>query len=260
MKNWILILVLSLASTGSLYAKGPKKTQQDTASAGTSSNWQFGSKFNNGVGDFDYVGEVMEGSLVSVIKDGSNQRLLCDASVKQDGSVGKAYVSKNFPDIFNGDTIELSATYYVNEYLKDGKIYLMDLECRDCGWDSKPGIRMYMSEDGLLGINRGKLGSGLKDFKTLFQVPLRRYFNVKVSYRLGDEQTGLTTIWVNRKLITREAGVNMPLKSTFLETKGVTLTAEKFTYVQFGVTANSSISKRAEVQVDDVAINIIRGQ
>ncbi len=257
MKNWILVLMLAIVSTGNLHAKGPNKTRQDTTN--TSANWQFSSKFNSGdLSDFDYVGEVMDGSLVSVIKDGNNQRLQCDASVKQDGGVGKAYVTKNFPDIFKGDTIELSATYYIKEYLQDGKIYLMDLECRDCGWDSKPGIRMYMGENGLLGINRGKLGGGLKDFKTNFRVPLRRYFNVKVSYKLGDEQTGLATVWVNRKLVTREAGINMPLKTVFLETKGIALTAEKFTYVQFGVTANSSETKRALIQVDDAAINIIR--
>lgn len=260
MKTLGLIILLSLISINtyakSEHTKGSKKIPQTPQK--TRFDWQFNSPFNlNDMSDFDYIGKILEGSQVSVISKADNNLLLCDASPKQNGSVGKAYLSKNFSDVFKGDIIELSADYYINEYLKDGKIYLMDLECRDCGWDSKAGIRVYMDEEGFLAINRDKLGENLSVFKSNFRLPLKQFFHLKMYYRLGDEENGLSAIIVNGNLIQQYYGINMPLKTVFMETKGIELTAEKFTYVQFGVTANSSQTKRAAIYVDNVSIKIM---
>jgi hypothetical protein len=243
MKTWFLVILLSLISF--------------TIQAESLSDWKFESSFNSAnLSDFDYIGEIIAGSKVSVITDAGNNVLSADAAPQQDTTVGKAYISKNFPDIFAGDTIEISANYFINKYLNDGKIYLLDLECRECGWDKKPGIRIYMSEKGFLGVNRDKLGSKLGDFKSGFQVPLKRYFRLKVSYTLGVEN-GFTIIWIDDKPILQEQGVNMPSIQIFLRSN-IALSDEKFSYAQFGVTANSSKTKRALLNVDDVEITIFR--
>lgn len=262
MKIWILAALLS-GTCFNVYAdllNSNNKLTNLKPEQVVTSDWKFESNFDDvNLSDFDHIGEIVEGSQVSVGVDGNNKVLQCNASPKQqDNKIAKAYVTKNFPDIVEGDVIELSAKYYLNEYLKDGKIYLMDLDCRGCGWEKNPGIRVYMNEDGYLGVNRGKLGKHLGVFKTNFRVPLKQYFYLKMSYKLGDKLNGLTSMWVDGKLIIQERGVNMPIKKIFEETTEIRLTAEKVSYAQFGVTANSSKTKRAIINVDDVAINIFR--
>ncbi len=184
------------------------------------------------------------GYVVSATAEGARER------------VGKAYLTKDMRPVFRGDRIEASMLLYVPyQTPSDGSVYLLDIECRDCGYEEKPGLRVLVDKNGMLRVNRSKLGLQ-EDFFAISddRIPFNRAFTLTVILELGGDGDGRTLVYVDQELVIDSVGVNMPLNSV-TEPLGVALTAERFDYVQFGVTANSRPDS-INLSFDDAEIHV----
>jgi hypothetical protein len=188
---------------------------------------------------WDYIGEWGSGSTVYAtnLSQMGGYALYARAD-KKTSSVGKAYLSKDAVDAYKGYQIEASMDVYFGYLPTDSaSTYVLDIECRDCGWSSKPGIRVLIDSSRRIRVNRDKLKvSG--EFRSSAQVPLNKKFRLTMRVTLGEGSSGRTQVLIDGKTVIDEAGTNMPLKTNF-KNKGINLTAERFNYVQAGITANS---------------------
>lgn len=189
--------------------------------------------------NWDHVGLWGDDSSVLLLRattDTPQPTWQCVADGKTD-RVGKAYVTSNFPPVMRGDIVEIKARYLIAEAPSDGSLYLMDVECRDCGPRWKAGIRVY-SRGGQVRVNRGKLGLQEDFISTVDErLPIGESFVLSLKLRLGDD-SGETTVSVDGKPVIMRRGINMPLRR-ILAMRDEHLTQEQLDYVQFGITANS---------------------
>lgn len=218
--------------------------------AGQASNDQAGFVFKvreakPDLSNWDFVGVWGEASSVSLIPTGEGRPApawQCKAD-RRSKRVGKAYVTVRFPRVGRNDVIEAQATFLIQRAPADGSLYLLDIECRDCGLPTKAGIRVLV-RDGVIRVNRSKLGQNQDFIAARPSVRIGEPFTLTVRLKLGDDD-GETTVLVNDQVAIRNTGVNMPL-SRVAAASGVNLKQEQFDYVQFGITANSG-SEPAEV-------------
>jgi len=205
---------------------------------------------------WDYTGLWGRSSSVTLQDLGGELGFVAKATAEGKGQrVGKAYLTRDMQQALQGDRIEASMLVYV-PYLqpRSGSVYLMDVECRDCGYSEKPGLRVLIDSDGFLRVNRSKLGIAQDLGPTpAGRVPFGRVFRLTLIVELGGELDGRTQVFIDEEVAIDEVGVNMPLTHV-AEQFGVSLTAERFDYVQFGVTANSR-SDAVTVFFDDVEID-----
>jgi hypothetical protein len=209
---------------------------------------------------WDYTGLWGSSSTVSTRYLGKQRGYALKATAEGAAKrVGKAYLTKDMQPAHRGDRIEASMLVYL-PYLppRAGSVYLLDLECRDCGYSEKPGLRVFIGEDGYLGVSRSKLGLS-ENFASTPEgrVPYDKAFRLTVIVELGGDDDGRTLVYIDDHLAIDEVGVNMPLNEVF-QPLGVTLTAERFDYLQFGVTANSR-SDAVTAFFDDVEIEVFSG-
>jgi len=203
--------------------------------------------------DWDYVGRWGSTSKVSVVSDDQLAPGLTwqFVSAGKSGRVGKAYVTKNFPPVKRSEIVEAQGTYLIPELPENGSVYLMDLECRNCGLNTKAGIRLLV-RNGLLRVNRSKIGQK-KDFlpKTMQRIPVGEPFTLRMRLRLGATD-GETEVFFNGERVIHGVGINMPLRRV-AERYGVELTQEQYDYVQFGITANSA-RRPVEVLISEIRV------
>jgi hypothetical protein len=175
---------------------------------------------------------------------------------KKTSSVGKAYLTKNTGDAIVGDQVEVTMDAYFGYLPTDSaSTYVADIECRDCGWSSQPGIRLLIDSDRRIRVNRDKLQvSG--ELRSTDQVPLSKKFRLTLRVTLGEGSNGRTQVLIDDKAVIDEVGTTMPLIQNFKDA-GITLTSEKFDYVQAGITANSH-STPVTGYFDNISINVTR--
>lgn len=209
--------------------------------------------------NWDYVGLWGSKSTVTLLPptDTMPQATWKCLADRKSNRVGKAFVTKNFPAVKAGDIIEAKARYFIERVPQDGSLYLMDIECRSCGPQWQPGIRVHVRQ-GQLRVNRSKLRLK-KDFvaSNTTSIPTGKGFELSMRLRLGEE-AGETVIAIDGRPVIEERGVNMPLEHIFA-TQNLELAEEHLDYVQFGVTANSG-SSEAEVLFSDAEVKIYKHQ
>ena len=244
------------ALAGGADALGDGGGDSNGPDAGPQADWVFTDPFDS-LSAWDFIGEVPEGeSFVSIAWLDAFGNVFRGAAKEKVGSVvGKAYVTKNFGVVaVEGSVVELLATYLVpTPSPGDGSIYLMDVECRDCGVETKPGIRILL-RDNRLRVNLSKLCGGDDLGPSTSLVPYDEPFTIRFLLELGDESSGHTRVYLDGDLVIEATGVNMPLASA-IAACGETLTAERFTYAQIGFTANSRATAET-LYADDVAMRV----
>lgn len=209
---------------------------------------------------WNYTGLWGRSSSVTLQDLGGEHGFAAKATAEGKGQrIGKAYLTKDMQQALQGDRIEASMLVYF-PYLRprSGSVYLMDVECRDCGYAEKPGLRVLVDSDGFLRVNRSKLGIAQDLGPTPSgRIPFNQVFRLTLIVDLGGELDGRTQVYIDDKLVIDEIGINMPL-THIAEPLGVSLTAERFDYVQFGVTANGR-SDSVTIYFDDVEIDAFPG-
>lgn len=190
-------------------------------------------------GKWDYTGEWGSGSAVYVTQIGQMGSFALYARAdKKSTRVGKAYLTKNMGDAYRGDQVELKMDVYFGYLPTDNaSTYVADIECRKCGWDKMPGIRLLIDQNRHIRVNRDKLKvSG--EFKSIAQVPINKKFRLTLRLTLGEGSSGKTQVLIGDKVVIEKVGTTMPVVENF-QNAGINLTSESFDYVQAGITANS---------------------
>ena len=165
-------------------------------------------------------------------------------------AVSKASVKRKGFSLTEGDHIELSADYYIEDGADLHNLFLMDIECEACH-EQNPGVRIAV-QNNVLVLERGKVGFRDDTFVSSYQVPTNEWFTVRVQLDLGDEQSGHSHVFVNNKLYIDEQGVNMPISSV-VESLGGSLSSEQIDNIEFGATANAS-TRDVTMYVDNVRV------
>lgn len=202
---------------------------------GNGSGWT-GKQVQNAGSDAYYVNGVME----------------CDAGPRTSaGKVGKACFIKAFPvPAVRGDTVKSAFMLQLSN--EDDGLTIWDLECKECGVSTQPGLRLNIDE-GLLRFERSKLGGYSPEYQS-DSVPLLPgvTYHIELEVTLGGARDGRMVLRRDGKTVIDATGVTMPLKSS---PPGSVLTAEQVDRVQVGLTSNFG-PRPAEISIKDFSVSI----
>jgi len=154
--------------------------------------------------------------------------------------VGKACLVFPFatPSV-EGDVCSVVAEFKIPQF-SGGRISLLDLECKYCGYSEQPGIRLFLNSDGSVFLDRAKLGFLTSPFKqtSLPLFPFDTWTKLKVKVVMGKGSAGVAKVFINGSKVLEASGTTMPDQNVADEF-GVTLTNEQYDRWQVGITANS---------------------
>ncbi len=217
------------------------------------------------------IGLTNEMSVVaSPVSEGTNAlRILSNQS---NALLSKIDIEKSGFQAFSGSTVTIKANFYIatDEPLTD--LFLIDLECCSC-WDPVvdldpssdgdnqcPGIRLKITGDGFLSIERGKISAETLN-QTSLAFPRNEWVTVEWKMTLSDDQDGTNSLRINGNELINNAGVNLPNAATFAQVfaeNGINFTLQEpvfYERIQVGATANPSAGT-IELYVDDFSLQI----
>ncbi|MEZ5798358.1 MAG: hypothetical protein R3D63_13265 [Paracoccaceae bacterium] len=129
-------------------------------------------------------------------------------------------------------------------------LILMDFECKSCGLDTNPGIRLYL-RDGSLRVDRAKVG--IKDpFLPRLPTKMKAGLWESITWQvvLGKENAGSSKVWLNDELVIDAVGTTLLTQEVVSKLANITV-KEQVDRFQVGLTANSQ-NKAVTVYLDDV--------
>jgi hypothetical protein len=167
--------------------------------------------------------------------------LKCFADGADAGNTAKADIYKTNFNLKAGETIRVSAWYWLPKDTFIKTITLMDIECTSslaegCDIAKTAGPRIWIShrrEDSppYFSFGRGKLG--LPHFKgKQLAIPVGRWFKLAIEMVLGAEVDGQNRLWIDDELDIDSVGTNMMTPDM--------PKLDHFNFLQFGITANST--------------------
>jgi len=137
-----------------------------------------------------------------------------------------------------GDDVWSSGWYYLDEGMPTT---IMDIEASQMGW---AGMRVFVSEDGVLSVNRKSFD--MEQFKQKRKdkivLPTGRWAHVTLHLTLSDTNDGIIELWLDDKKVIDTTGKTLPLAGAIYDT------------VEVGITANS-YEHDAVLFVDDVVVS-----
>ncbi|MDY8137735.1 hypothetical protein [Aquimarina sp. 2201CG5-10] len=174
---------------------------------------------------------------------------------------------------FEGSTVTIKADFYVasNESIAD--LFLVDLECCSC-WDPSvdmeqssdgdnqcPGVRLKITGNGFLSIERGKI-SDVTIEQTNLSFPRNEWVTVEWKMQLSDQQQeGLNSLKINENEVISTVGMNFPNPEIFSDVfaqNGINFTLQEpvfYERIQVGATANPNAGI-VELFVDNFSLKI----
>lgn len=232
----------------------------DAALARTDTSWS--DDFADGTTDAWDLTTVWGAGQISVVDMGPPQGFALRANVAaKTGDVpGKSYVTHEIDNVYAGDRITVTMSVYVPSWpAAAGDFYLLDFECRDCGLEDPPGLRLRLNSVGYMEFDLSKLGIVSTYGPTVAsELPRDQWVELRVELELGGSETGRTRLWIDGTPAIDEVGENLP-QLAIAELIDVELTAERYTYVQFGGTANGRATP-VTVDFDDAVFEFSRSR
>lgn len=195
--------------------------------------------------------------------EGSHSLLI--TSKKSDEILSKADIVKNGFSAPEEGSITIVADFYIDSVDSISNLFLVDLECCSC-WDPSvsdnqcPGIRLMVSENDNLVIERGKIaGSTLVKINT--QIPRREWFTIEWKMQLSQTENGTNKLSINGTEILSQSGMNMPNAEIFrmlFAEEGIDFELQEplfYERVQIGATANPD-GEDVKIYVDNFKLSI----
>lgn len=188
-------------------------------------------------------------------------------SVASDETLSKIDLEKGGLTIVEGQTVAITADFYIASDENLEGLVLLDLECCEC-WDPNvpdnqcPGVRLMLSGgNDFLSIERGKIG-----LETLVQnqvaLPRNEWAEVRWVMNLSPNTNGSNELYINGQLVIDEADSNMPNAGIFeqvFEEEGINFelqTPVRYERVQVGATANPTTTD-VQIYVDDFSLQVM---
>jgi hypothetical protein len=190
-----------------------------------------------------------------IARSGSGYALRMEAGGKIGEEVGKACIVHAFPTpLLPGDRLEVAALFRLPA-IADGRISLIDIECKQCGVATQPGIRLFLDLDRRIYLERGKLGHSGSFWQDAGDgLPVDDWCELRWLVRFGHGSDGLCRIWLDGRPILEARGANFPDQAV-ADGFSVQLAAEQYDRVQIGITANSQPEPTA-LDLRDVRLTV----
>ena len=193
-------------------------------------------------------------------RDGSNA--LRAHAVGDGATTSKASIVHGGLDLQAGETVVVSASFYIEQGADLTDVFLLDLEGREIWADDNahpnqsPGIRLQIADaEGHLQVERGKIGLRDDAFVSVDDapvVPTGEWFTIDWVVHLSTDADGWSEVYLDDELAVRGDGAVLPDPDVFADL-GVELTGSRYDYVQVGVTANAS-DDDVTLLIDDVQV------
>jgi hypothetical protein len=188
-------------------------------------------------------------------------------SVGSDETLSKIDLEKGGLAIFEGQTVSITANFYIESDENLQGLLLVDLECCEC-WDPRvpdnqcPGVRLMMSGgNDFLSIERGKIG-----LETLVQdqvaFPRNEWVEIQWVMKLSPNVNGNNQLYVNGQLVIDEINSNMPNEDVFegiFAEKGIDFQLQTpvfYERVQIGATANPTTAD-IPIYIDGFSLQVM---
>lgn len=176
-------------------------------------------------------------------------------AVKTENGASKSSIFKNNMAMYDGQTVQLNAWYYLNGSQEEDYLFLMDLE-ESTPIGAGPGIRVGIDSENHLFIERKKYLE--KDIyqssNTAIEFPRNTWVKITLEVFLSKKNKGTIKLYQNNQLIIDEKKTKT-LPTDFLYV--IQGTAGLYTNIEFGITANS-ISNETILYLDDVDVKEVK--
>ncbi len=172
------------------------------------------------------------------------------ATASVDGA-SKSDLAHNDLAFYEGETIDLSAWYYIESSANLNYIFLLDIE-ETVAVGAGPGTRFALEgKEGYLVVERNKyLQKTLRQNETTkIAFPRNEWVHLRVEMKLSRKTNGSIKVWQNKELIIDAANEQTLPKDELYFLQG---TKGMYNSIQVGITA-ASPENEATVYVDDVA-------
>lgn len=180
-----------------------------------------------------------------------NKSLKFTATLTEDGDASKASIAKQKMAFWEGETIRISAWYYVegNEPLQ--WLFLMDLE-EQATIGAGPGMRIALVDDQLRIEYKFNEKDILQDPEKAIPFPRNQWVEIKWDITLSQQDEGSVTLWQDDQLlIDVDNQRTLPKDLLYFQqgTKGM------YSSIEIGITANS-FENNSIIWVDDFKIGL----
>lgn len=195
-----------------------------------------------------------------------NNAIVVDPNIKHQGAkslrfyaqksdsegASKSSISKQKMAFWEGETVKISAWYYIEDTQKLDWIFLCDLE-EQATIGAGPGMRIAMVNNQLRIEHKYNEKDVLQNAENPVNFPRNEWVHLEWEVSLSRKNKGSIKLWQNNTLIIdRKNHRTLPKDILYFQqgTKGM------YSSVEFGITANSK-DNNARMWVDDVQIGIV---
>lgn len=180
-----------------------------------------------------------------------NKSLKFVAGPTEDGDASKASIAKQKMAFWEGETVRVSAWYFIegNEPLQ--WLFLMDLE-EQAMIGAGPGVRIAMVDDQLRMEYKFNEKDIIQDSATATPFPRNQWVEIVWEITLSQQDEGTVKLWQNGQLLIEEKNKRtLPEDILYFQqgTKGM------YSSIEIGITANS-FENSATIWIDDVNIGL----
>lgn len=196
--------------------------------------------------------DVNEFSIDTVLVHSGNRSLRCFASGSSKKDVSKCSLIKGNMYFTKHDVIRYSAWYFVNGGLTN--LFLVDFE-ENAPISSSPGVRIMLSNDGYLCLERGKLelSTIYQDYGKEVLFPKNQWVHLEVEMKLERPKKGYVKIWQDGVLLVQKEKIQTLCEDQITFTQG---TRGVYHNLEVGITANGTGSDLI-LNIDDIIVQKI---
>jgi len=213
----------------------------------------------------DPVGATNQISVVSdPVSDGASALQI--VSNPSNTILSKIDIEKAGFQAFSGDVVTIKADFYIATENPITDLFLIDLECCSC-WDESsgadnqcPGVRLQISGDGFLSIERGKI-SDTTISQNQVSFPRNQWVTVEWQIQLSDQPDGVNSLKLNNTEVISSTGMNLPNADIFRDLfaeESIDFNLQQpvfYERVQIGATANPTAGL-ITLYVDNFSIRV----
>lgn len=181
-----------------------------------------------------------------------SKSIKCYALASDDQSASKSSLIKQFMAFWEGETVRMKASYYIEGTEQLNWLFLMDLE-EKVAIGAGPGMRIALEEEQLVVEYKFNEKSIYQDEENGLTFPRNQWVDITWELHLSRDKKGWVKVWQDDQLVIDQQGVNTLPKDILYVQQG---TKGMYSNAEIGITANSR-DHPATVWVDDFEIKRI---
>ncbi|HYG51233.1 MAG TPA: heparin lyase I family protein [Flavobacteriales bacterium] len=185
----------------------------------------------------------------TTVKHSGNKALKFDARKSEGSFVSKCSISKQNMAFWEGETLRVTAWYYLVGTQSADWFFLMDME-EQTAVGAGPGMRLALLNNRLCVEHKFYVDDFFQDENTAVDFPRNQWVEVIWEVKLSQKKKGTIKVWQNGQLIIDAANTRTLPKDLLYSQQG---TKGMYSSVEVGITANSRDNAMV-MYVDDVRV------